>query len=224
MKKPVQKIHASTQKFTEILDIQEDIVILSGGNACLVIEVTATNFALLSKQEQDTKIYSYASLLNSLSFPIEIMIRSKRLDISSYLKLLDNEANQTQNQMLGSQIRLYRDFVQQLVQVNTVLDKKFYLTLSYSSLEQGAGAATKIVGKKKNVSAKEDFFLQAKTSLHSKADSLHSQLARLNLRAKTLAQEELVKLFYELFNGDTTETNQITDNIKTAMISTENAA
>ncbi|HSX40969.1 MAG TPA: hypothetical protein VLF68_05160 [Candidatus Saccharimonadales bacterium] len=222
MKKTAQKIHSSTQKFTEVSDIIEDVVLLSGGNACLIIEVTATNFALLSKQEQDTKIYSYASLLNSLSFPIEIMIRSKRLDVSSYLKLLDGQAAQTQNQMLATQIKLYRDFVQQLVQVNTVLDKKFYISISYSSLEQGATGATHMMGKKKNTTPGGDFFQAAKASLHSKADSLHSQLARLNLRAKTLSQEELIKLFYELYNGDTAETNQITDNIKTAIISTEN--
>src|ERR1035437_3399966 len=81
----------STQKFIDITDIADDIVILGGGNACLVIEVSATNFALLSPDEQDAKIYAYASLLNSLSFPIQIVIRSKKIDISNYLKLLDTE-------------------------------------------------------------------------------------------------------------------------------------
>ena len=219
MKKPAQKIHASTQKFIEIEDIVDDVVLLSGGSACLIIEVTATNFALLSQQEQDTKIFSYASLLNSLSFPIQIFIRSKKLDISSYLKLLDAQAEQTQNQMLGSQIRLYRDFVQELVKVNTVLDKKFYICISFSFLEKGVGMAQSV--KKGNV--KDDFLLSAKESLHSKAQSVQSQLARLNLPAKTLEKEALVKLYYELFNGDSAETNQITDTVKTAMIRKEQA-
>ena len=77
----------STQKFIEITNIADDIVISSGGNACLVIEVSATNFALLSPEEQDAKIYTYASLLNSLSFPIQIVIRSKKLDITNSMLL-----------------------------------------------------------------------------------------------------------------------------------------
>src|SRR3990167_10649546 len=206
MMKPAQRKKATTQKFTEIENIQEDIVILSGKNACLIIEVNATNFALLSKEEQDGKIFSYASLLNSLSFPIQIFIRSKKLDISSYLKLLDSQAQETQNQLLSTQIKLYRDFVKELVKVNTVLDKKFYIIIPYSYLEKGVMVSS------------DSFLNQAKTSLASKAESVLSQIARLNLRATTLGKEELAKLFYEIYNGDAVEINQITDEIKTPIV------
>lgn len=211
MTKPAQRKKATTQKFTEIENIQEDIVILSGRNACLIIEVNATNFALLSKEEQDAKIFSYASLLNSLSFPVQIFIRSKKLDITSYLKLLESQATQTQNQLLSTQIKLYRDFVRELVKVNTVLDKKFYIVIPYSYLEKGAMASP------------DSFFNQAKASLESKAGSVLSQIARLNLRAKPLQKEELIKLFYEIYNGDTVETNQITDEMKTPIVRGENS-
>jgi hypothetical protein len=216
MAKSARKINATTQKFTEIQDIVDDIVVFAGGSACLVIEVTATNFALLSAEEQDSKIYSYAALLNSLSFPIQILIRSKKLDISSYLKLLDNEAKKTQNQMLAEQIRLYRDFVQELVKVNTVLDKKFYIAIPFSFLEKGVGAAATGVNKKSFDAS--SFAQGAKSALHSKAESLHSQLSRLNLRAKTLEKEELVKLFYEIYNESTIETGQAGDNINTPVV------
>jgi len=210
MAKPSQKIHSSTQKFTEIVDILDNVVMFSSGNACLIIEVTATNFALMSKEEQDAKIFAYSSLLNSLSFPIQIFIRSKRIDISSYLKLLDQEAKKTQNQVLGTRIRLYRDFVQELVRVNTILDKKFYIVISYSYLEAGPGGAASVA---KN----------AKTTLDLKAKSLLSQLQRLNLSAKTLEKEELTKLFYEIYNGDMIETNQTADNVKTLIIRAQNS-
>ena len=106
----------STQKFTEIEDIRENVVILSGGNACLVIEVQASNFALLSKQEQDAKIVAYAALLNSLSFPIQIVVVNEKIDISSYIKLLDQESQkQTSNKTLSGEIKQYRDFVKDLV-------------------------------------------------------------------------------------------------------------
>ena len=216
MAKSARKINATTQKFTEIQDIVDDVVILSGGNACIVIEVTATNFALLSAEEQDSKIYSYAALLNSLSFPIQILIRSKKLDISSYLKLLDNEAKKTQNQMLAEQIRLYRDFVQELVKVNTVLDKKFYIAIPFSFLEKGVGAAATNVNKKGYDAS--SLPQTARSALHSKAESLHSQLSRLNLRARTLEKEELVKLFYEIYNDTVIETGQAGDNINTPVV------
>ncbi|MFH1186639.1 MAG: hypothetical protein V1697_00535 [Candidatus Levyibacteriota bacterium] len=215
MSKAAQRIHATTQKFTEIEEISEDIVIFQGGNATLVIEVTATNFALLSREEQDTKIYSYAALLNSLSFAIQIIVRSKKLDITAYLKLLDSQAKATQNELLKNQISLYRDFVQELVKVNTVLDKKFYICIPYSYLEKGVGATASSVSKG---GPKDNFTEQAKAALHSKAESILSQVARLNLRAKVLEKEELVKLYYETYNDQSIETNQITDNVRTPIV------
>ncbi len=187
----------STQKFIEISNIVDDIVILGGGNACLVIEVSATNFALLSPEEQDGKIYAYASLLNSLSFPIQIAIRSKKLDITSYLKLLELEKEKTSNAALAKQIGLYRDFVKELVKVNTVLEKKFYIVIPYSSLEKGASGAREAIKQGVN---QDSFVVGARTSLHSKAESIHTQLKRLNLKARTLDEEQLTKLFYDIFN------------------------
>jgi len=188
MKKTAKNSKATTQKFIEIRDIVDNIVLLSSGNACLVIEVQATNFSLLSQEEQDVKVLSYSSLLNSLSFPIQIFIRSKKIDISSYLRQLDDEFAKSQNQLLKNQIKLYKDFVQELIKVNTVLDKKFYIAIPYSGLEGGS----------------------AKSKLTSKAESLHAQLRRMNLPAKTLARVELVKLFHEIYNGDFEQINEVT--------------
>ena len=183
---------SSTQKFTEIKLIKDNIVLFNGGNACAVIEVQASNFSLLSKEEQDIKIYSYASLLNSLSFPLQILVRNKKLDISNYLTSLDTEANKTTNQLLGAQIRLYRDFVAELIKVNTVLDKKFYMIVPYSPLEKGAQA----------MMHKGNELEQAKTVLDGKVSALMDQIGRLALRAKPLQTEDLVTLFYEMYNGD----------------------
>src|SRR5579872_2884195 len=154
-----KKIQSSTQKFTEIKSIIDDIVIFQNGNACLIIEIRAVNFALMSKEEQDAKTYSYAALLNSISFPIQIYIRSKKIDISSYLKLLDGEISKTQNKLLADNMVLYRKFVEELVKVNTVLDKQFYLIISYSPLEKNPLSSGKGQNKNKVVD-------QIKASLH----------------------------------------------------------
>jgi len=78
MKNSAQKIKATTQKFIEILDIVDNVVLLASGNACSVIEVQATNFALLSSEEQNARVLSYAALLNSLSFPIQVFISKQK--------------------------------------------------------------------------------------------------------------------------------------------------
>lgn len=192
-----QKTQNSTQKFIEISDIVEDIVILRSGYACIVIEVKATNFALLSADEQDAKIYAYAALLNSLSFPIQILIRSKKLNISSYLKQLEEERIKAKSSVFAQQIGLYKDFIADLVKVNTILDKKFYMVIYYSSLEKGVGGVKEQAG----ISSSQNMFvIGAKAALHSKAESLHSQIQRVGLKAETLGKEKLVKLFYEIFN------------------------
>lgn len=220
MPKAAQKNSASTQKFIEIKDVVDNIVVIASGRACIIIEVKATNFALLSAEEQDAKIYAYASLLNSLSFPIQIVIRSRKLDISSYLKLLDDERRTTQNQTLAKQIGLYKDFVAELVKVNTILDKKFYISIAYSTLEQGVKGAKKSVS---NDVSQSDFMVGAKASLHSKSEGLLTQLNRLNLKAEILDKEKATKLFYEIFNDSSIDHHETEHATKTMTQGKENS-
>jgi hypothetical protein len=214
MNPKASKINASTQKFTEIVDIVDNIVVLQGGNAALVVEVTASNFALLSKKEQDAKIYSYASLLNSLTHPIQILIRNKRVDVSSYLKLLDEHQRQTQNPQLATHIAMYRDFIHQMVRVNVVLNKSFYIVIPYSALEGGATA----VAQTKGTQGQDAAVATAKKALQTKADSLLSQLRKISSSAKILEKEELVKLFYDIYNADNLETSQLDSDIKIPIV------
>lgn len=191
----------STQKFTEVENIRDEVVLLHGGNACLVIEIQATNFSLLSLDEQHAKIYAYASMLNSLSFPVQILIRNKRVDISLYIKAIDAEIaklsqnitqlpeDQRQKRLLYA--KSYQTFIQELIKVNTVLDKTFYIVVAFSSMENGVAG----VGMKG-----DDLFLQAKAGLKSKAESILSQLGRIGLKSKILKNDQLVKLFHDIYN------------------------
>lgn len=194
-----QKIHSTTQKFTEIVDFVDKVVILEGNNAFMVIELTASNFALLSKREQDMRIYSYAGLLNSISFPIQILIRNLRMDITAYLKELDAAIANTKNPQLASYIQYYRTFVQEMVTVNVVLTKAFYIIIPFSYLEMGVATAAQNVQKKSQL---EEFAAGAQKALQTKADSLLGQLQKFATSARILEREELIKLFYEIYNGD----------------------
>ncbi len=216
-----QKIHGSTQKFTEIVDFIDNIVILEGGSACVVIEITASNFALLSQREQDTRIFSYAAFLNSLSFPIQILIRNKRMDISSYLKELDDIEKTTKSPQLKTHIKLYRAFVHEMVTVNIVLNKSFYIIIPYSSLEAGVKGAAQ-TPQKKSIGI-EGFAEKAKKSLQSEADSVLSQLQKFAMSARILEKEDLIKIFYDIYNeGAAVQADQIQAGANAAIITVEN--
>ena len=191
---PNQKIHASTQKFTEIVDIVDKIVILQNGHAAMIIEIQASNFTLLSEREQEAKIIAYASLLNSLTFPIQILIKNQLIDISSYIKDLEAVERQTKNELLAKHIKLYRSFVHEMIRVNVVLNKQFYIVIPYSPLETGVmGAAQTIPGQ----TTDQLTLGNAQKILQGKADSLLPQVKKLALSAKILTKEELITLFFQ---------------------------
>ena len=212
-----QKIHATTQKFTEIVEFGEDIVVFEGGNACMIIEITASNFALLSKREQDTRIFSYAGMLNSLSFPVQILVRNRRMDISNYIHELEEVVANTKNPQLAAYIEYYSAFVKEMITVNVVLNKSFYIIVPFSSLEMGVAGAAQTQQKGKTQS--ENFIAEARKALQNKANSLLGQLQKFATSAKILQKEDLIKLFYEIYNEDTEiDINQMDAGANAALI------
>lgn len=196
-----QKIHSTTQKFTEIVDFKDNIVVLEGNNACMIIEITASNFALLSKREQDSRIFAYAGLLNSLNFPIQILIRNRRMDISQYIVELEGVIQNTKNPQLATYVAYYASFVKEMVTVNVVLNKQFYIVMPFSSLEMGVGGA--VPAQQKTEGRESQFIIEAKKSLENKANAILGQLQKFATSAKVLEKEELIKLFYEIYNENT---------------------
>ena len=110
-----KKIHSTTQDFTELIDIVDDVVLLKGKSACTILEVSSVNFFLLSADEQSARVYGYMSLINSLSFAIQIVIVSKRVDMRAYVKLLDTKIDAVQNPRLKEHLTLYKTFIQEMV-------------------------------------------------------------------------------------------------------------
>lgn len=204
--KPAQAlIKASTQEHLNIEDVRDDIVILKDGSCCLVLQTTAVNFNLLSEAEQDATIYAYAGLLNSLSFPIQIFIRSQKKDISSYLLLLRKQENKQKSSVLKKWIKQYQKFIEKTVKENEVLDKDFYLIIPFSLLELGISQALKkgfAKGKSQLPLPKEQILERAKTNLYPKRDHLIKQFNRLGLQAAQLTTKELIQLFFNIYNPE----------------------
>lgn len=198
-------IKGTTQEFTEIEDIRDDLVLLADGSCCAILETTATNFGLLSEKEQDALIFAYAGLLNSLTFPLQIVIRSRRKDITSYLKLLEEAKAKQEKEELRKRITKYKDFIAKIVGENNVLDKKFYLIIPFSSLELGVKTAAGALVRKRGLPFPKEYILdRAKTALLPKRDHLLRQLNRLGLKGAQLTTQELIELFHNIYNPEVT--------------------
>ncbi len=193
-KKPTSPIKTSTQEFIEIEAVKDDVVMLKDYSCCAILSSGTTNFGLLSQEEQNSMIYSYASLLNSLSFPIQILILSKRMDVSSYFDYLDIKIKEQTNPIVKDRLLQYKDFIKNIVKKNTILEKKFYFVVPFSPLEMGVSGASKSSLNKEYVLAR------AKTSLYPKRDHLLRLLNRAGLGGRVLFEQEIVELFYNLYN------------------------
>jgi len=198
-------IRATTQEHLDIEDIIENVVLLKDGSVAMVITTTAVNFGLLSESEQDATIYAYAALLNSLTFAVQILIRSSRKDISGYEKLLTEQETRTVSPENRDRIRKYREFILETVRQRNVLDKKFYIVIPFSVMELGvAKSATALAkGASRSLPFPKDYIIKrAKMTLEPKFDHLAHQLGRLGLRARQLTTKELIQLMFELYNHD----------------------
>lgn len=199
-------IRASTQEQLPFEDIIGNLVLLKDGSCAMVLTVSSVNFDLLSEKEQEAIIYAYGALLNSLTFPIQILIRSQKKDISSYLDLLEKqEIKKESSPLLKNLINSYRKFVAETVKKNNVLDKKFYVIIPFSSLELGVSSSlTSALKPSKSLPFPKEHILQkAQVSLAPKKDHLVKLFGRLGLTARQLENQELIKLFYEIYNGET---------------------
>jgi hypothetical protein len=190
MTQQIIPIRSSTQKFTEIVDVDNDIIMFSDGSCAMVIATTAVNFGLLSEKEQEAIIYAYAGLLNSLSFPIQILIRTQHKDIGSYLELLKAQETKETNPKLKSTISSYRAFVEKTVKEKDVLDKKFYFIIPFSYIELGTSTKVLFGGKRGSLPyPKEHIYERAITVLTPKKDHIIRLLTRLGLRSWQLTND-----------------------------------
>lgn len=201
MAQPIIPIRSSTQVFTEIEDVRHDLVLFVDGSTAMILATTAVNFGLLSEREQEAMIYAYAGLLNSLSFPVQILIRSQHKDVTSYLGLLEEQEKKQKNPKLAASIKGYRLFVAETVKEKEVLDKKFYVVIPFSSLELGTSTRVLFGSKKRGLPyPKDHIYDKALTVLSPKRDQVVRLLHRIGLKATQLTSGQIVQLLFSIYN------------------------
>jgi hypothetical protein len=193
----------STQHHLDIAKIKNDLAVLKNGVVSLILETTSLNFDLLSEREQDVKILTFAGLLNSLSFHIQITIKTQRTDLSDYVELLKEQKTRQISEGLRRKMEIYIEFIKNLTVTNEVLEKRFFITIpSSSGVSLKPGVFKKLFGGKDEVVNVDSAIDKAVVKLYPRRDHIVKQLKKMGLFARQLSSSELMKLFYGIYNPE----------------------
>ena len=200
----------ATQEFVPLKEIRDGIVILKDGSMRALVMASSVNFALKSNDEQQAILSQFQNFVNSLNFSIEIFIQSRRLDIRPYLALLESKYKEQTSDLLKIQTREYIGFVKSFTETTNVMTKTFYVVVPYSPpvLFAKDSKFEGLLSGKKNTKEEQrksdtEAFEEARTQLEQRIGVVEQGLVRCGVRVAQLGTEELIEVFYKLFNpGD----------------------
>jgi hypothetical protein len=185
-------IVASTQDIIEVAEVMNDLLVTKSGTICLLIKTTSVNFDLLSDEEQDIKITSFGSLVNSLDFPLQILIETKKINISKYADYLDTLDTPDLSAGLKRHFTIYKQFIRNLITNKEILDKKFMIVIPY----RGGQAFTKQM----TLEQKQKILENAATFLYPKKYHVIKMLKGMALDGEQMTTAEIVKYLYSVYN------------------------
>ncbi|MBI4127523.1 MAG: hypothetical protein HY459_00480 [Parcubacteria group bacterium] len=202
----------STQAYLDIAEIRDSTVVLKNGAMRAVLMVSSVNFALKSPEEQNAIIYAYQNFINSLNFPVQVVIHSRHLDITKYLEQLKQREKEQLNELLRIQTAEYHEFVKSLVELSDIMTKSFYAVVPYfppDIIQEGLVSRLRnaiFPAQKETFSHSAANFERHKVQLWRRVDYITSGLLELGLKVVALNTEELIELYYISYNPDTAAT------------------
>lgn len=205
--KNAKKTLSSSQTYLKIAEIRDDTLVLKNGGIRAVLNVSSINFNLKSEDEQNAIIYSYQNFLNSIEFPVQIIIKSKKLDIDNYIDQLNELGEKQTNTLLQRQTYEYIDYIQRLVEYADIMQKEFYVVVPFDPFRSTKPNFLQRFFQ--DMSPKDSFselkrrhneFIQLKKSLNQRINVVKSGLENTGLTVKQLTTPELIELFYETYN------------------------
>lgn len=203
---PDRPLGAPSQRLIPVADIADGVVIYKNGGAAIILESTSLNFGLLSEREQTAVIASYAGLLNSFNFSVQIVVRSQKKDISIYMKFLEEAQKKIKNPKLRMIMDDYKNFVSEAIKKKNVLSKRFYIVIPFTPYELGVAksfAAGILGGGTKPLPFPISYVIRkAKIALYPKREHLIRQARRLNIKLKSLSDAEIIELIYNIYNPE----------------------
>jgi hypothetical protein len=212
----------STQNTLHISEIRDGLVIMNDGTFRAVIMCKAINFDLMSPQEREAVEFAYQGFLNSLYFPIQIFVRSQKVDLGPYLDKLDRIRSQQESMLLALLMEDYVAFLADIAGQTNIMDKKFYMVIGYPdanadirrTLRTSTGFFTglaDLVGGSKtpHVVIDENTLQNAKTELKNRVQAAMQGLLQCGVQSVPLDTQELIELYYEAYNPDTAVRQQL---------------
>ncbi len=210
-KKPAKD--ASTQRYLPFSEIRDNIVMMKDGSSRMVLRVHALNFNLKSTEEQDAILMSYQRFLNALNFPIQIMVRSLKVDIETYINRLKNLALKQENPLLQEQTYKYVDFLTTLIDLAQIMKKEFYIIVPYDMENNESVRKTDILGVFKSfwsslsqeesvadIRANRIRVARLKKGNYERLSTIKMNLESIGLKADEVDKADLVKLIYNYYN------------------------
>lgn len=207
----------STQNSLNIAEIRDGIVIMSDGSYRAVVMCKSINFDLMSPQERESVEFSYQGFLNSLYFPVQIFVRSQKVDLRPYIDRLDKIRTEHDNMLLALLMEDYIDFMTDLSVQTNIMDKKFYVVIPFFREIEAAKAVkasksfiNNIFGQKDvKVVINEAELEKAKTELRNRVQAVMSGLQQCGVQSLPLDTQELIELYYDAYNPDTATRQQL---------------
>ena len=198
----------ATQDFVDIEKIKDDIVILKNGGLRAVLMCSSRNLELESIDSQNAIIDAYADFINSFDWPLQIVIHSRKLDIKPYLATLEEKLKTQENELLKIQTAEYIDFVRSFVTLSDIMTKRFYTIVPFDPVESKTESPFEKISSliktpsKKPQELPEEKFQEYKTQLSQRVEHIISALAHVGIKTVWLQTEELIELFYNLYNPE----------------------
>jgi type IV secretory pathway VirB4 component len=195
----------STQEFIAFSEIHEGIVITKKGELRAILMASSINFSLKSEQEQTAIVYAYQNFLNSLTFPVQIMMQSRRLDLSKYMGKLKKTAEAQANELLRNQTYDYMDFIERLIKMANIMDKKFFVVVPYMPPVAATSGKQSFFSPKKQTSSIQitpDQFTKYRQELSQRIQVIQSGLGAIGVRSAQLNTQQIVELMYGIYNPE----------------------
>jgi len=209
------KVGNSTQKYLDIAEIREDTVIMRDGTLRAVILVSSINFALKSEDEQNAIISAYVSFLNNIDFPLQIVIQSRELNIENYLEALRQKEKEQTNELLKIQIVEYIQYIQELISMSKVMNKRFYIVVSYNPMSDKQKSFFsrffEVFKPATLIKMKHEKFLERRVELTRRLDNVMGGLGSIGLNSVPLDTQSLIELYYNSYNLDTASSQKMVD-------------
>lgn len=198
------KVHmakgVATQEFVPIERVRDGIVVLKTGELRSVLITNSLNLALKSEDEQQAILSQFQTFLNSLDFPVEFFIESRRLNIKPYMDLLQARSKEIKEDLLKIQIHEYMGFISKFTEENNIMTKHFFIVVPYFPVDGGKGSSLLSLGGTPSPSSSQTAFEASRIQLEQRVATVIQGLSRFGLRGQKLGTEEVVELFYKLFN------------------------